>query len=345
MSWSKFRHTVNHFFSSNVWNIVTFFAVLVLGIVVIKALLVAFRKFLSRTKVEEVARNFILAIAKFVLWLILVLILLSVIGVKITGIVTALSAAILAVGMALQSNIANIANGIVIVSTKMFKKGDYIIVGDKEGSIVEINMLFTTLATRDNKKVTIPNSTIVNSSVVNAGANPKRRVDLTLSVAYESDVELVKRIVLEVMTSNGKVYLDPEPFCKLKTFGASSIDFFANCWCDSADYWEVYYYVMENVFNEFKRHGISIPFTQVEVRERRDEVQMPYAEAPLPERVEKERPTEQDKLAEIKKAMAETKRKIEEKREERREERKAAKKKPADRPEVTPPTQNPEEEE
>ena len=130
-------------------------------------------------------------------------------------------------------------------------------------------------------------------------------------MAYETDVDLVKRIVTEVMTSDGRVYLDPAPFCKLKVFNASSIDFFANCWCDAADYWDVYYYVMEHVFNEFKRHGVSIPFAQVEVRERKDEVKMPYREEPLPERVEKARPVEQSKLAEIKKAYEGTKEKIE----------------------------------
>ena len=292
MDWDNVWSTITEFFSSNVWNIVAFFAALVIGMIVIKIVVVILRKVFARTKVEEVARNFILAIVKFVLWLILILILLSIMGVQMTGVIAALSAAILAIGMALQSNIANIANGIVIVVTKMFKKGDYITVGDKEGSIVEINFLFTTLFTPDNKKVTIPNSTIVNSAVVNAGANPKRRVNFTFPVAYDSDVDLVKSIVIDVMTSNGKIYLDPAPFCKLKEFGASSIDFFANCWCDSPDYWDVYYYVMENVFNEFKRHGISIPFTQLEVRQLTGESRMPYREEPLPERVEKERPTE-----------------------------------------------------
>ena len=315
MDWNAIWSAIKHFFTDNIWNIVAFFATLLLGIVVIKVLLIAIRKILSRTKIEEVARNFLLAIFKFLLWLVLVLVLLSVVGVQVTGVITALSAAILAVGMALQNNISNIANGIVIVATKMFKKGDYIIVGDKEGSIIEINFLFTTLFTPDNKKVTIPNSTIVNSSVVNAGANPKRRVQFTFPVAYESDVELVKKIVTDVMTSSGKVYLDPAPFCKLKEFGASSIDFFAHCWCDSSDYWDVYYYVMENVFNEFKRHGVSIPFAQVEVRERTEDVKMPYREEPLPERVEKERPVPQDKFAELKKAYEETREKLEKRRE------------------------------
>ena len=310
MNWTEIWETIKNYFADNVWNIVAFFAALVIGIVVIKVLMVILRKVFARTKIEEVTRNFLLTILRFLLWLVLVLILLSIIGVQVTGVITALSAAILAVGMALQSNISNLANGIVIVATKMFKKGDYIMVGDKEGSVVEIHFLFTTVYTKDNRKITIPNSMIVNSAVVNAGANPRRRVDFTFPVAYESDVEQVKKIVTDVMASDGRVYLDPAPFCKLKEFGASSLDFFANCWCDASDYWDVYYYVVEHVFNEFKRNGISIPFQQIEMRERTDVAPTPYDEAPLPERVEKERPVEQSKLAELKHAYGEAKQKI-----------------------------------
>ncbi len=111
-------------------------------------------------------------------------------------------------------------------------------------------------------------------------------------MAYESDVELVKKVILDVIKSNGKVIMDEEkrplPFCRLKTLEASSIKFFANCWVDSEDYWDVYYYVMENVFNEFKRNNISIPYAQLEIRERKDNVIMPVIEKNL-ERQEKVR--------------------------------------------------------
>lgn len=292
MDFKKIWADIKNFFIGNVWDIVLFFAVLILGIIVIKIFINIFKRVLNKTKMEKITQHFLSAIIKFLLYLILVLALLSIIGINITGIITALSALLLAVGMALQSNIANLANGIVIVSTHMFKKGDFISVDGKEGNITEINFLFTTLMTTDNKKVTLPNSTIVNSSVVNAGANKKRRVDFTFSVAYESDVEQVKKIVLDVMASNGKIDLDPAPFCRLKTLGASSIDFFANCWCDSSDYWDVYYYIIENVYNEFKRANISIPYNQLEVRNRTDKVVMPYNKQPLPVREEKERPKE-----------------------------------------------------
>ncbi|MBQ9369635.1 MAG: mechanosensitive ion channel [Clostridia bacterium] len=307
MNWDEIWLTITDFFQDNVWNIIGFFAALVIGLIVIKILTVVLKKAFTRLKMDSVAQGFLLTIIRFALWLVFIIILLSVAGVQVTGVITAVSAAILAIGMALQSNISNIANGIVIVTHKMFKKGDRIEVAGISGRISEINLLFTTINTADNKKVTVPNSTIVNSAVINADAIGKRRVDFNFPVAYESDVKVVCDIVLDVMKSDGRVYLDPAPFCKLKEFGDSSINFFANCWCDAEDYWDVYYYVMEHVFNEFKRRGVSIPYQQVEVRDRTDVVTMPYDEAPIPERVEKDRPEPETRIEEIKRHYNETK--------------------------------------
>ena len=289
MNWGKIWNDITTFFKNNIWNIVLFIAILLVGIIVIKIVLNITKKLLSKTKMEKIAQQFICTILKFVMYLALILLLLTRIGVEVTGILTACSAIILAVGMALQNCIANVANGIIIISSKMFKKGDYIITGGVEGSVSDINFLFTTLVTADNKKITLPNSNILNGEVTNLGAFPKRRVDFLFSVAYETDVELVKKIVTDVMKSNGKIYLEPAPFCRLKFLNVSSIDFASNCWCDNEDYWEVYYYVIENVYNEFKRNNISIPYNQLEIRERKDEVVMPVVAQALPERVEKER--------------------------------------------------------
>lgn len=281
---------VVHFFNANVWNVILFFSVLILGILVVKITINICKRILKKSRFEGIAQGFIVAFLKIALYLILILCLLSILGVQLNGIITALSAAILAIGVALQNIISNVANGIVVVSTKMFKTGDYITVGDSSGSVISINLLFTTISTTDNKRITIPNSMLINNEVVNYGSFATRRVDFTFSVAYESDVEKVKEIVVNVMKSNGKVRLDEQPpFCRLKTLNASSLDFFANCWCDNEDYWDVYYYVTENVYNEFKRNGISVPYNQLEIRERKDAVVMPVVGESLPERVEKTR--------------------------------------------------------
>ena len=296
MDWQAIWNSIVNFFKSNAWNILWFFVILVVGIIVIKIVLRLVKKLFSRTKIEKMAQQFVITILKFVLYLALILVLLSQIGVEISGILTACSAVILAVGMALQNSISNVANGIIIISNKMFKKGDYIITGGVEGQVTDINFLFTTLITTDNKKITLPNSNILNGEVTNLGAYPTRRVDFMFSVAYETDVELVKKIVTDVMKSDGRVLLDPAPFCRLKVLGASSIDFAANCWCDNSDYWDVYYYVIENVYNEFKRNNVSIPYNQLEIRERKDNVVMPVTTASLQERVEKIREIEEERF-------------------------------------------------
>lgn len=291
MDWQNIWNSIVNFFNNNFWNIVKFVAIFILGIILVKITLNICKKIMSKTKMEKVTQGFLYHILKFCLYLIFILVLLSTIGISMTGVITALSAAVLAIGMALQNIITNIANGIVIVSMHMFKKGDFVNICGDEGSIEDINFLFTTIVTTDNKKITIPNSAVINNNVINYGANPTRRVDFAFEVAYESDVELVKKVVLDVIESNGKVRLDIKPpFCRLKTLEASSIKFVANCWCDSEDYWDVYYYVIENVFNEFKKHNISIPYNQLEIRERKDEVTMPVINTKL-ERVEKVRET------------------------------------------------------
>ena len=282
MDWQKIWNAVTSFFTDKFWNIVIFFSVLVIGIIVIKIALNLINKVMSKTKIEKVTQGFLYHVIKFIMYLIFILILLNIIGISITGMLTTISAMVLAVGMALQNLITNVANGIVIVTMSMFKKGDYIVVSGVEGSIDDINFLFTTIITPDNKKITIPNSSILNNPVTNYGARPVRRVDFNFEVAYESDVELVRYIILDVIKSNGKVHLEPKaPFCRLKTLEASGIKFFANCWVDSEDYWDVYYYVMENVFNEFKKNNISIPYTQLEIRERKDTVVMPVVDTHL----------------------------------------------------------------
>ncbi len=303
------------FFTTKYWNIILFFLILIVGIILIKSFAAILRRIFNRGKMEKIAQSFILKVVKFTLYLVLILILLSVMGVQISGIITALSAAVLAIGMALKDNIANLASGIIVVSGKMISKGDFISVDGKEGTVFDINFLFTTINTPDNKKIHIPNGKLTANPLTNYGANGSRRVDFTFSVAYETDVEQVKSIVLSVMESCDKVATTPAPFCRLKVLNSSSLDFFANCWCKSADYWDVYYFVMENVFNEFKKHGISIPFAQSEVRIRTDEVAMPVNNLTLkrtaPEfAIESEK--EKDEFEFIKKASEKTRKKVNE---------------------------------
>lgn len=289
MNWQLIWHNIVDFFRGNVWNIVTFIVVLVFGVIAVKLMINILRRMLRRTRMEPIAVGFIMAIVKFLLYLVLFLVLLEILGIGITWIVTAFSAAFLAIGLALQNNISNLANGIIIVSGGMFKKGDYIAVDGVEGSVAQINFLYITLITPDNKRITIPNNKILNDIVTNYDSNNTRRVNFEFEVGYDNDVEKVKQTVIECMKSNGLVRLDPEPFCRMKSMGNNNLLFVARCWCDREDYWTVYFDITETVFNEFKRRGINIDYNQVEVRQRTDSPASPVNGTGLPARVEKKR--------------------------------------------------------
>lgn len=297
MSWQEFWNQIVNYFQANIWNIVGFVLTLVLGLVLIKVIMMILKAVMKKRKVDHIAANFIAALVRFFLLVLYVLILLSMIGVPVTGLTTTVSAAVLAIGVALKEFLSNVAGGLILVGSNKYKMGDYLQVAGVEGSIVDINFLFTTLQTPDNTNVTLPNSTMVNSSVTNLWANPKRRVAIDFSVAYESDTELVKKTLLDVMLSCGLVYKDPAPLCRLKKLNTSSIDYFLTCYCDSQDYWDVYYYIMEYAFDECKRVGINFPFPQVELTQK-EKLPMPVAHEKLPERVEKKR-TESEDLPEL----------------------------------------------
>lgn len=292
MDWNAIWQDIKDFFTGNGWAILGFFVTLIIGFIVVKLLIKLCKKLLAKTKMERIAQKFILSIIKVALYLIWILILLAELGISITGIVAALSAAVLAVGLALQDSLSNLANGIIIVSGKFFKEGDYINVEGVEGVVKNINLLSTTILTNDNKTITLPNSHIVNNPMTNFNREKTRRVDFEFDVAYDTDIQKAKQIIDEVVKSDGRIYLDPKPFVGLKSLNDNSIKIVLNVWVDGEDYWNVYYYIMETMFNEFKKNDISIPFNQLEVRLRNDDVKMPFDASPLPVRIEKNRQQE-----------------------------------------------------
>ena len=266
--WEEVVASLKTFFLDNWLNVVYFFVALFIGIVLVKIILRITRSVLARSKIEKITQSFLLSLLKFVLYLLLVLILAQIIGIPITGLVALISAAGLAVSLALQDSLSNLANGIIIISTKPFHEGDYVEINGVEGTVKNIRMLTTALVTPDNKLIVLPNSNIVTNEIVNYNVLGRRRVDLTFSVAYESDLKQVCGIISEVIRSDGRTLEDPAPTVRLANMGASAIEISASCWCDAEDYWDIYYYILDKVFNEFKKNSISVPFQQMEVRMR-----------------------------------------------------------------------------
>ena len=294
MTWQEIWNGIVDFFTVGGLALLKAIGLWIIGYIVVRIIMLILSKILSKTKLEKVTQGFFLSVIKFALYLILLIMVLGQLGVDITGLVAALAAAGLAIGLALQDSLSNVASGVVLLVNHPFKEGDNVNIDGIEGTVKDIKILTTTIITSDNKVITFPNSTVANNAIINYDHEKKRRIELNITVSYDTDVDLVKKVITDVVTSDGRVQLEPAPFCAVKFFNENGIGLFVHCWCPSKDYWDVYYYIMDNIFNEFKRNNIKIPYKQVEVRLRDDNVVLPYREAKLPERVEAEK-VEDDK--------------------------------------------------
>lgn len=185
--------------------------------------------------------------------------------IKITSLLAAFSAVGVAIGLGLQDSVAQIASGVQILLTRPFKDGDFVEVGGLSGSIVEIRFMNTILMTPDNKRIVIPNSDMTKNRIVNYSAEENRRVDLTFSIGYSDDILKAKTVILETALANSAVLQDPAPSVVVVNHGASAIELSARLWCKSADYWDVYFAMEEEVKIAFDKNKINIPFDQLDV--------------------------------------------------------------------------------
>ena len=220
---------------------------------------------LQKKNMDEAAANFIGQIAHSVLLIILFISVLSEIGVDTTSLIAALGAAGLAVGLALKGSMENLAAGILLVSPRPFKKGDFVEGAGVSGSVDKITMLNTRLKTPDNKLIVIPNASLVNGNLTNFSANPTRRLDLIVGVSYGDDIRQVKQVLQDIIAAEPRGKKDPEPLVAVSDLADSSVNFTVRVWVDAADYWPVKWDLTEKIKVTFDEQGISIPFPQRDV--------------------------------------------------------------------------------
>lgn len=240
--------------------------VLIIGLIVCKVALKLISKGLKRAKkVDDTISNFVSQVAKIVLYVLLLTIVLSCLGIPSTSIVTVIGTAGVAIGLALQDSLSNVAGGFLLMLNKPFKIGDYIIVGGVEGTVEQISILYTRLASATNQAIFLPNGTAVNATVTNNSCNAYRRVDLTFSISYEDDFEKAQKVITEVLKQNDMVLTDPAPSVRMLEHGASAVVIAVRPFCKPSDYWDVYFRTTEDVRAAFIANNISIPFDQLDV--------------------------------------------------------------------------------
>lgn len=259
-----FQNVLNSIISA-IPTIIMAIIVLIVGLVLCKLALKLISKGLDRTKIDLTVNNFLKQCSKIILYVLLITVVLSMLGIPATSVVTVIGTAGVAVGLALQSSLSNVAGGIMLMINKPFKIGDYIVAAGVEGTVKQITILYTRLDSATNQAIFIPNGQVSGATVINNSCNDCRRVDLTFSISYEDDYEKAKSIVLATLEKNEKVLKNPAATVNMLEHGASAIVLAVRPWCNPADYWDVYFSVTEQVRAAFIAGGISIPFEQLDV--------------------------------------------------------------------------------
>lgn len=239
--------------------------VLIIGRILIKwtVKLISKSKFAKNTDatVVRVLLNFISA----GLYVLLAVTIIAILGVPMASVVALVASAGVAIGLALQGALSNLAGGIMIMILRPFHIGDFVEIAGNSGTIKDVGIFYTVINTGDNKVITIPNGTVMANAITNYSKNDTRRVDLVFNVAYGTDVAKVNAILLEEAGKHELALKDPAPFARMTKQSESSLDFTLRVWVNAGDYWTVNFDLLENINNRFAKEGIEIPFNQLDV--------------------------------------------------------------------------------
>lgn len=225
---------------------------------------------LKKANADEMLVDFLSDLLYYALFIISVVIALNTLGFKTTSLAAIIGAATLAIGLSLQSNLSNFGSGVLILLTKPFKVGDFVEVGGISGSVQKISIFNTELLTPDNKKIIVPNSSIIGNPITNFSANDTRRVDLTIGISYESDIKKAKAILEEIVNSDEKILKEPACTIAVAEFANSSINIVVRPWVKASDYWAVKFDLLERIKERFDEEGIVIPYPQMDVHLKKD---------------------------------------------------------------------------
>lgn len=237
---------------------------LLICIICIKLLLKATDKMLKSSKLDRSCHAFIRSSIKIVLVFVSILLLAGTLGIDTSSLLALLSVAALAVSLSIQDTLSNLASAVVLLTTHPFKVGDFIEVGGKSGTVRQIGVFHTQIATIDNQLVFLPNSQITSAQITNVTGSGLRRIDLTVQASYDAPVEAVKAALVRAAQHPKRV--DKEPvFARLTGYEDSAVSYTLRLWAAVEDYWDVYYDVLEAIGREFRKSDIEMTYPHINV--------------------------------------------------------------------------------
>lgn len=222
-------------------------------------------RLMRKAGVEETLSIFLKKILYYLVVAAIVVAALGQVGINVTSFLAVLGAAGLAVGLALKDSLSNFAAGVMLILNRFFRVGDFVTVAGISGTVNSMTIFNTELTTGDNQRIFVPNSSILGTVIVNASANPTRRVDMVFGIGYGDDIDAARAVLVDLLSQDSRILTDPAPVVAVSELADSSVNFVVRPWVKSGDYWAVKFDFTEKVKKAFDAKGISIPFPQRDV--------------------------------------------------------------------------------
>ena len=250
-------------------NIVAALAIIIVGLIIARMISNAVNRLMISRKIDATVADFLSALVRYGIIAFTLIAALGRVGVQTASVIAVLGAAGLAVGLALQGSLSNLAAGVLLVMFRPFRAGEYVDLGGVAGTVLSVQIFSTTMRTADGKIIVIPNGKIIAGNIINFSREPVRRNEFIIGVAYDSDIDQVKQILTNIIQSEDRILKDREMTVRLNELGASSINFVVRVWSNSGDLQNVYWDVLERIKREFDAAGISFPYSQMDVNFKR----------------------------------------------------------------------------
>lgn len=250
-------------------NIVAAIAIIIVGMIVARLVSNAVNRVMRARQIDATVADFLSAMLRYAIIAFTLIAALGRVGVQTASVIAVLGAAGLAVGLALQGSLSNLAAGVLLVMFRPFRAGEYVDLGGVAGTVLNVQIFSTTMRTVDGKIVVIPNGKIIAGNIINFSREPVRRNEFIIGVAYDSDIDKVKQLLTNIIESDERIIKDREMTVRLNELGPSAMNFVVRTWSKSSDLQNVYWDVLERVKRDFDANGISFPFPQMDVNFKR----------------------------------------------------------------------------
>jgi len=250
-------------------NIVAAIAIIIIGMIVARIISNAVNRVMRARHIDATVADFLSALVRYGVIAFTLIAALGRVGVQTASVIAVLGAAGLAIGLALQGSLSNLAAGVLLVTFRPFRSGEYVDLGGVAGTVLQVQIFSTTLRSADGRMVVIPNGKIIANNIINFSREPVRRNEFIIGVAYDSDIEKVKQLLTNIIESDDRILKDREMTVRLNELGASSINFVVRVWSNSSDLQSVYWDVLERIKRDFDANGISFPYPQMDVNFKR----------------------------------------------------------------------------